>query len=353
MTRLEVELRRRLSADFTLDVSFAFTFESTARIAALFGPSGCGKSTTLALIAGLAQPDAGRVVLDGRVLADVATGAHVPPHLRAIGLVHQDGLLFPHLDVAGNLSFAERRASGRRVGRPEVVAALRLEGLLGRSVGALSGGERQRVALGRALLSGPRLLLLDEPISALDEKARWEVLGYVEEVANRFDVPALYVSHQRAEVARLASQVARLDAGRVTTAGETASVLGRSQDAGGVPNILRATFTNLGDGDARLAGGVRITLPVKGSRDEVVWCQVSSGAITLQSPSAAPVSGARNRLAGTVQAVMRDEMRVRLVIEAAVPLHVDVTPQAAEELHLKPGAAVVCTFKTHSIEVLR
>ena len=353
MTRLEVDVRRRLSADFALHVEFAFTFESTGRIAALFGPSGCGKSTTLALIAGLEPPDAGRVVLDGRVLVDVAAGVHVPPQQRAVGLVHQDGLLFPHLDVAGNLSFAERRASGRRVARSEVVAALRLEGLLGRGVGSLSGGERQRVALGRALLSGPRLLLLDEPISALDEKARWEVLGYVEEVANRFGVPALYVSHQRAEVARLATQVARLDAGRVAATGSTASVLGQSREAGGVPNVLRATFTNEGDGDARLAGGVRITLPLRGARDEVVWCQVSSGAITLESPGPASVSSARNRLPGTVLAVARDEMRVRLVIEAAVPLHVDVTPQAAEQLQLKPGSAVVCTFKTHSIEVLR
>lgn len=354
MTRLEVALRGTVSPSFALDAAFAFEFDDARRIAALFGPSGCGKSTTLAHVAGLLAPDAGRVVLDGDVLVDVARGVNLPPARRGVGLVAQDGLLFPHLDVAGNLDFAERRARGRpHPARRDVVDALRLVPLLGRGVAALSGGERQRAALARALLSGPRLLLLDEPVSALDEPSRWEVLGFVEEVTRRFGVPALYVSHQRAEVARLAAQAARMDAGRVVAAGATADVLARAPEPGAVPNLFRATFTAAGRGEARIGASTALVLPVEGAPGETVWCRLSSGAVAIERPGAASAGSARNHLPGRVVALAAEALRVRVAVDAAVPLHVDVTPQAAAELALAPGAPVVCTFKSHSIEVLR
>lgn len=216
MTRLEVAARRRLSPAFALDVEFALDLGPDRPVAALFGRSGCGKSTTLSLLAGLLAPDAGRIVLDGEVLADTSRGIDVPPERRGVGLVAQDGLLFPHLTVAGNLDYAERRRRGRpHAPREEVVEVLGLGGLLGRAPSTLSGGERQRAALARALLAGPRLLLLDEPVSALDEDARREALSLVDRVARRFGVPAIFVSHQRDEVARLAAVVVRMDAGRV------------------------------------------------------------------------------------------------------------------------------------------
>jgi molybdate transport system ATP-binding protein len=351
MTRLEVALSRRLSPGFALDVAFAFDFDADARIAALLGPSGCGKSTTLALLAGLLAPDAGRVALDGEVLTDVGRGVRVPPERRGVGLVAQDGLLFPHLDVAGNLDYAERRARGRpRAARADVVEALRLGPLLTRGVAGLSGGERQRVALARALLAGPRLLLLDEPVSALDESARWEVLAFVEDVTRRFGVPALYVSHQRAEVARLAAQAARMDAGRVAAIGPTGDVLADSPEPGAVPNLFRATFVGPA-GEARLDDGTRVALPKDGAEGSVVWCRLSSGAVTLRRAEGAATS-ARNHLPGRVVALAAEALRVRVAVDAAVPLHADVTPAAVAELGLAPGVAVVCAFKSHSVEVL-
>ncbi len=354
MTRLDVALRRRLSPNFELDVAFAFDFDDARRVAALFGPSGCGKSTTLASIAGLVDADEGRVVLDGVVLTDVVRDVRVPPERRGVGLVAQDGLLFPHLDVAGNLMFAERRARERpHAPRADVVDALRLAPLLGRGVGGLSGGERQRVAIGRALLAGPRLLLLDEPVSALDEHARWEVLSFVEEVTRRFGVPALYVSHQRAEVARLASQVARMEGGRIAASGATTDVLSESKEAGSVPNLFRATFTGRVPGEALLDDWSVLLLPVEGAADAQVWCRIASGAIALQRTTESARTSARNQLPGRVVALTRDALRVRVVVDSAVALHVDVTPSAAAELGLAPGVEVVCTFKSHSIEVLR
>jgi molybdate transport system ATP-binding protein len=354
VTRLEVALRRTLSPGFTLDAAFAFDFDDARRVAALFGPSGCGKSTTLALVAGLSRPDAGRVALDGDVLTDAERGVHVPPERRGVGLVAQDGLLFPHLDVARNLEFAERRARGRpHAARRDVVDALRLEPLLARGVGALSGGERQRVALARALLAGPRLLLLDEPVSALDEHARWDVLAFVEDVTRRFAVPALYVSHRRAEVARLAAHAARMEAGRVVAIGPAGDVLQGAPEPGAVPNLFRATFTGAAEGEARLADGTPLVLPAPGAAGTSVWCRVSSGAIALQRGAGAPASSVRNHVPGRIVAVTREALRVRVAVEAAVPLHVDVTPGAAAELGLAPGVAVTCTFKSHSIELLQ
>jgi molybdate transport system ATP-binding protein len=353
MTRLDVSLRRTLSPTFSLDVRFAFDFDERRRIAALFGPSGCGKSTTLALLAGLLAADDGRAALDDDVLVDVDRGFSVPPERRGVGLVAQDGLLFPHLDVAGNLDYAERRARGRtHAARADVVEALRLAPLLSRAASGLSGGERQRAALGRALLCGPRLLLLDEPVSALDESARWEVLTFVEDVTRRFGVPALYVSHQRAEVARLAATTARMEAGRIVASGPTDDVLAGAQAPGAVPNLFRATFTGAG-GLARSDDGCGLMLPAEGETGSVVWCRVSSGAIALQREASAAPTSARNRIAGRVVALSREALRVRVVVDAAVALHVDVTPAAAADLGLAPGVPVICTFKSHSIEVLR
>lgn len=219
---IEVDVARRIGA-FSLKVAF----RNGAGITALFGRSGAGKSTTLGLIAGLARPDEGRIVLDGRVLADTAEGIFVPSHERRIGVVFQDSHLFPHLGVRQNLLFgrwfAPRRA--RAVEFDAVVETLGIGHLLNRGPGALSGGERQRVAIGRALLSCPRLLLLDEPFAALDVARRLEILPLIETLRDEFKIPIVYVSHVVEEVARLAAWVVVLDDGRVVAQGDPAEVL--------------------------------------------------------------------------------------------------------------------------------
>lgn len=207
---------RHVQGAFTLDVAF----ESSARAVALWGPSGSGKSTVLHAVAGLLRPAEGRVVVDGRVLLDTRARAFVPPHRRRIGYVFQDGRLFPHLSVRRNLLYGRLFApETERFGSlDEVVALLGIGHLLRRRPATLSGGEKQRVAIGRALVAAPRLLLLDEPLAALDEARKAETLPYLERLRDELTLPMIYVSHSRPEVERLASEVVRLENGRVVSA---------------------------------------------------------------------------------------------------------------------------------------
>jgi molybdate transport system ATP-binding protein len=216
---LAVTLRHRFGPDgFAMEA--AFTAPETG-VTALFGPSGCGKSTILDAVAGLLRPQAGQVVLQGRVLLDSAAGVFVPPERRRCGVVFQDAKLFPHLSVAANLRYGMRRAprDADGPGFDEVVALLGIAALLARRPGRLSGGERQRVALGRALLARPRLLLMDEPLAALDGARRAEVLPFLARLRDSARIPILYVTHALDEVDALADHLVLLEAGRVLAAG--------------------------------------------------------------------------------------------------------------------------------------
>ncbi len=209
-------------AHFTLEVDVEVTREVTG----LFGPSGAGKTTVLDLLAGLRRAPCAYVELDGRVLTDTAVGEHVPARDRRIGYVPQDGALFPHLTVRGNLVFGMRRGGADNgFSLEHVTAVLDIGRLLERRIGGLSGGERQRVALARALLSRPRLLLLDEPLAALDDDLKGRILGYLRQVRDEFRVPMLYVSHRREEILALCEEVVVLHQGRVVAQGEPRTVL--------------------------------------------------------------------------------------------------------------------------------
>jgi molybdate transport system ATP-binding protein len=222
---LSVRLARRRGA-FALDVAFE---APTPGVVALFGASGSGKTTLIELLSGLLRPDAGRIEVDGAELFE-AGRVDLAPERRAIGVVFQDPRLFPHRSVRGNLRYGERRA-GRRAASAtfaEVVDLLGLSPLLDRRPHQLSGGERQRVAIGRALLSRPRLLLLDEPLASIDRARRQEVLPYLEQLRDHFRIPIVYASHQFEEVLRLATHVLLIADGRVAAQGDVASV---SRDA--------------------------------------------------------------------------------------------------------------------------
>ncbi len=225
MNTFSVQLRTRLG-DFDLDVEFE---SSDAGVIGLFGASGSGKTTILRCLAGLHRADTGVVRLDGDVWQDDSISRFVPPHDRPVGYVSQEDNLFPHLTVEGNLRYAERRVPEpeRTVAWDDVLEWLALSTFLPRSVTELSGGERQRVALARALLASPRLLLLDEPVSALDEPARREVLHHLERVLQELSIPVVYVSHSLTEVARLAETLVWIRDGRVADVGPTSRVLGR------------------------------------------------------------------------------------------------------------------------------
>lgn len=211
--------------EFDLDQRHGhFHLQAAARldggVTGICGPSGCGKSTLLALLAGLQRPLRGRIALDGTVLLDSASRSFVPPWRRRVGLVFQDGQLFPHLSVQANLlyGFDHVAADQRRLQPDAVVQMLELQALLSRRPTLLSGGERQRVALGRALLYSPRLLLLDEPLSALDERLRGQILPFLLRIKQESGVPMLYVSHRMDELDYIADRVLRMDSGRFVDA---------------------------------------------------------------------------------------------------------------------------------------
>ncbi len=332
----------------------------TPGVIALFGPSGAGKSTLVNAIAGLV-PATGRVALDGVPWLDSASGTDWPAERRRIGYVFQDARLFPHLDVAGNLAYGARRAppAPRYAAHEEIVTLLGLGALLGRRVHQLSGGERQRVALGRALLAQPRLLLLDEPLAAIDAARRDEVLPYLELLRDRFSIPMLYVSHQLDEVLRLATHVVVLAAGGVVASGTPADL---SLDAGfrelvgreAVGAVLEAEVAAMEPATGLVSvavgrGRLRLALPGAqvGTR---VRLQVLARDVILATEPPHGLS-VRNALEGTLCAIVdegRDEALAVIDVRGA-RLLARLTRAAVAELRLRPGLAVWALVKAASL----
>jgi molybdate transport system ATP-binding protein len=213
---LAVDVEKQLGA-----FALAARFTASGGVTALFGPSGAGKTTIANMIAGLVTPERGSIAVDNSMLFDAATGIDVPPHRRRIGYVFQEGRLFPHLSVRKNLDYG-RRMNGHAYDAKEfarIVQLLDIGNLLDRRPRALSGGERQRIAVGRALLTRPRLLLLDEPLASLDSARKHEILPYLVRLRDEAQMPMIYVSHDAGELRQIATNVVRLDAGRVAATG--------------------------------------------------------------------------------------------------------------------------------------
>ncbi len=347
---LEVPMAR-----FALEVSARFE----APAVAVLGPSGAGKTTLLESIAGLRRPAKGRILLDGAVLVDTPAGVSVRPEHRGIGWVPQDALLFPHLNVAGNVRFGLRRGGdAERVFR-EAVEILEIGPLLGRYPATLSGGERQRVALARALATRPRLLLLDEPLAALDVELKARILPYLLRIRDERRIPIVYVTHNAGEAEALAGEALLLRAGRVEAYGPTREVVGTRALAAIDPG---ATFDNIVDGrleagpdpgvaTLELPGGA-LLVPAAGPGGRGVFA-LAPEEIIISTDPLARVS-ARNVLAGTVascDAASRDAM-VR-VEAAGMTWRVHITATALRDLGLAAGAAVWLAIKTQSFRRLR
>ncbi|WP_375412947.1 molybdenum ABC transporter ATP-binding protein [uncultured Bradyrhizobium sp.] len=213
---LRVDVSKRLG-EFSIEAAFT----SEGRVTGLFGASGAGKTSLINMIAGLLKPDRGFIAIDNETLDDTAKRVHIPPYRRRVGYVFQDARLFPHLDVSQNLDYGRRMNGLKRdpLSEARITDLLDIGGLKDRRPGQLSGGERQRVALGRALLSKPRLLLLDEPLGSLDEGRKVEILPYLARLRDEAGIPMVYVSHDAAELRQLATQIVMLRNGRVTALG--------------------------------------------------------------------------------------------------------------------------------------
>jgi molybdate transport system ATP-binding protein len=349
---LEVSVLKTRPA-FRLEATFA---AATPGVIALFGRSGSGKTTLVNLISGLLRADRAEIRCDGEVLADTRAGTAVPVERRRIGYVFQDARLFPHLSVAGNLRYGEKRARWPAViGFGEVVGLLGLDALLARKPRELSGGERARVALGRALLSQPRLLLLDEPLASLDLARREEVLPYLEALIERLSIPMVYVSHQFDEVLRLATHLVLLEAGRVLAQGpvqqmclrpELQSIVGPDQ----VGAVLEGVVTDFDPrhGSAQLAvGSGSVQLSVREATiGAPMRLQLLARDVILAT---APVAGlsVRNSLAGTVLTIRDDDYGAVLVscdVGGATVL-ARITQDARHTLKLRTGDAVWALIK--------
>jgi len=358
-TSLDLRVRVELP-DFTLEVEEQL---ENVGVTAVFGASGSGKTTLLRAIAGFERPCRGRIAIGDEVWFDRNERIDLPPHRRAAGFLFQDARLFEHLDVSGNLAFAERRrgAGDARVERRAVVEALDLSSLLGRRVTSLSGGERQRVALARTLLAGPRVLLLDEPLAALDVGRKAEILPFLEEVTRRFRIPTLFVSHDVDEVVRLSDRVLVLSEGQVLTEGPTAEVIenldlapitGRAEASVVVEGRvarhderLHLTFVELHGDELTLPFASHLT-PGDAVRLRVLARDV---AIAVERPSGLSI---RNVLPGRITGLRAEPPGA---VDVTIQLHEDhvrarLTQAAVEELGLGEGREVFALVKSVSLE---
>jgi molybdate transport system ATP-binding protein len=352
-----VDISHRLG-DFAIEARF----ESAGRLTALFGPSGSGKTTLINMIAGLIRPDKGRIEVDGHVLVDTGAGIFVPKHKRRIGMVFQDARLFPHMSVAGNLRYGRwfTPAKERYADMDGVVDLLGIGPLLGRRPAKLSGGEKQRVAIGRALLASPGLLLMDEPLASLDEGRKAEILPYIERLRDETKIPIVYVSHSVAEVARLASDVVMLAQGKVVASGPTEAVMQRldllpaeERGEGGAvldTKVLRHDevfgMTVLGSA----AGEIRVQrLAMKAGARVRVRIRARDVMIATEKPTGL---SALNILPGTIVAISPGEGPT---VEVGIDCHgatvlARITEQSRQTLKLRLGGKVFAVVKTVSFD---
>jgi len=349
-----IEAKLQLPRDgFTLDVALQLPSRG---VSALFGPSGCGKTTVLRALAGLERA-AGRVALNDELWQDDARRHFVPTHRRAIGYVIQEAALFPHLDVRGNLDYARRRGGTTRVPLDPLVDLLGIGRLMERRPDTLSGGERQRVAIARALAAAPRLLLMDEPLAALDAARKAEVLPYLERLHRELALPIVYVSHAIDEVARLAHTLVLLEQGRVTASGPVGEVLSRldlpTARGEGAGVVLDAV---LAERDApwqlvRLQVDAQFSVWARDPGFELgralrVRLLARDLSLTREAQQGTSIG---NQLSGTVEAIADDEhpalalVRVRV---GASPVVARLTRRSAHALGLQAGMPVWVQVKT-------
>ncbi len=356
MSLLSFRCRHRYTAGFELDLAF----EIDHLFAALFGPSGSGKTSVLSIVAGLLRPQNGSIRIADRVVYDSVEAVCLTPENRNIGFVFQDALLFPHLSVEQNLRYGQRRRTknSRNIEFSRVVDVLEIGLLLKRHPHNLSGGERQRVALGRALLSGPELLLMDEPLASLDDPLKGRVLTYLERAVAEWNIPTLFVTHSQAEVRRAAAWVVVIDKGRLVSAGPPDDALGESTtltwtNSTGPVNLLRIERIEKADDHIKASvNGQSIFLPIvnlPSASPSFIQFRPADVILSRQDVSGLSV---RNHLHGRVRQILTLDAAVFVAIDIGQVLWAEITRQAADELELKLGCDLTCLLKAHSLRLV-
>ncbi|ATB40804.1 Fe3+/spermidine/putrescine ABC transporter ATP-binding protein [Cystobacter fuscus] len=329
------------------------------RVAVLFGPSGAGKTTVLRALAGLARPEHGRILFHGETWCDSSARVFLPPQARRIGFLFQDYALFPHLTAEQNVQFglahlpvAERQERSR-----VLFSLLHLEGLERRGARELSGGQQQRVALARALAIRPRLLLLDEPLSALDAPSREGLRGELRRLLRELGVPTVVVTHDRLEALALGDDLVAMEQGRVCQVGPVADVFNHPAELAvarmtGIETVLPGRVVRREAGLATVEVGPHSLLALESTPGgDAVFVCLRAEDVTLGPPEATPTS-ARNRLACTVVSLVPEGALVRVALDAGVPLVARVTRLSREELGLAEGRAVTASFKAPAVRLV-
>lgn len=351
---ISVSVRHRQGA-FDLEANF----EAGEGVTALFGASGSGKTTLVQVMAGLARPESALIRFDGAVWNDTEKRIFVPPYKRRIGYIFQEGRLFPHLTARQNLLYGRFFTSreARTISESEVVDLLGIGRLLDQRPATLSGGEKQRVAIGRALLSAPRLMLMDEPLSALDRSRKQEILPYIERIRDEFKIPVIYVSHAMDEVARLANHVVLLDEGRIKAAGTPAAVFGSghaTSDGFAPQSILEGKLIGhepyYGLSIAEIGSSIVTLQPVDLPEGTMVRMRVASTDVILALDRPEHIS-ALNHLPGTITDLVADGPHILVGLDCAGQrLLSRVTLLSVERLGLKPGMQVHALFKAVTVD---
>ncbi|MBK1664011.1 molybdenum ABC transporter ATP-binding protein [Rhodospirillum rubrum] len=358
---LDIDVLRQQGA-----LRLSIAFRAGKGVTALFGRSGAGKTSVISMVAGLSRPDGGRIVVDDRVLFDGAKGIDLAPEKRRVGYVFQEGRLFPHLTVRQNLAFGMNRVSAaeRYVGEDDVVDLLGIGALLDRRPAKLSGGEKQRVAIGRALLASPRILLMDEPLASLDAQRKDEVLPFIARLPRRFSIPILYVSHAMDEVLRLADTLVLIAEGQVAASGPLEEVLARpdipdfaaQRDAGAVV-AAKVAGRDIPFGATLLdtPAGLLRTRPLDLPLGTKVRVRIAAADISLALERPRMVS-VQNILAATILAIGEPEDgRLSVDLDAGPPggppcrLWASITARARHDLGLVPGLRVHALIKAMSL----
>lgn len=336
------------------DFHFSAAFSLSTGRCGIFGPSGSGKSTLMHLLAGLLTPDSGTIRLAGQILFDHATGINMAPEQRRIGVVFQHSHLFPHMDVRANLFYGWKRtkASERRIAGKTLIDALNLGHLLDRNVKRLSGGERQRVALGRTLLACPRLILMDEPLTGLDEELKYQIIPYLRKAFAEFAIPLLFVSHSLREMRLMTEEVLTFREGKLQATLSTEMLARNSMAASGYLNMLSLGRPELaGDLHAYQWGNSQLILTEKGEGTENLF-ELDARDIVLfkRHPEA---TSARNLLACQVVSIFGVNNRVGVELACGnEKLIAQIVPESVRELDITVGSEIVAVIKASSFRKL-